>query len=589
MDLFQAINTGKINEVLRQIELNANVSQSLPDGTTPLMAAAAAGQRRIVEILIRANADRRARDQNGQTALLLAARSGKRKVMEYLARDEAVEERVQASKLLLPDPRVPAFLRAAADGRLEEVRRFIKEGVDVDAILPGDGREQTALYFAVAGGHIEVARALLEAGAPMEDTTLVVQDRGYWPPLLLATRHGHLEVVQLLLNSGADVNAVDGIFRPSPNSNGQSALVVAARYQQVEVARILLAAGADSRVVDKNGFSAMDYAARECNQELMRLLRLDDAPAGDVEISALVAAAAKGDIALVRQMIEAGASVNAENRQGITPLMAASTQELFDFLRQSGADVDYRTSDGQTALITAVRGDAPELMRRLLDAGADINVKDQHEATALDYALIGGDPEVINCLRRRKDAIQAPSRLRHAGIQSFDYPHSLMILVSKPLAQVAGQFSLETRAKSWQHDVYGREVTTSMISFLFFQLAGQDWTILWGISAKAIDRGLNERYAKRLSRTLKTKAVVYEHGDQGSYVTYEHYDAGTLVEKKDGYELARKFFEEQGAFVPALEYWWAPGDRPTKQETFRIMFPGYYPEDIAAADIVTVK
>jgi serine/threonine-protein phosphatase 6 regulatory ankyrin repeat subunit B len=638
MDLFQAIAAGNFAEVLRQSKDRPQVNCCLPNGTTPLMAAAASGQRRIVEVLERSRANLNARDQNGQTALLIAARHGKCKVMEYLARHADLDEVARANEILPPDPRVPDFLKAASDGHLTEVRRLIREGVDVDAILPGDRHQETALYFAVAGGHLDVTRALLEAGALPEDPTIVLGG-GLWPPLFVAARQGHGKIIQVLLDAGADVNAVDGVLRESPNSMWQASLIVAVLSRQAECARILLQAGADAKAVDRDGWSAMDYAAQKKSQELIDLLRGGGAPTEAAYTNALVDAAGHGDVARVKELIQAGARVNAEDRFGITPLAAAGSREVFDLLLRAGADVNYRTCEGETALITAVRRtEGVERLRRLLDAGAGLDIKDEHGATALDYALTKGDPDQINCLRSRTGAAPAPSRRRRAGIQSFDSYHALLILVQQPLAVVSEELARRMKATSREQHVYGREITTGTVSFLVFQLAGQEWTILWGVTAKAIDRRLNEKYAKGLSKKLKARAILYEQGDDPMYVTYALYDAGELVERmeasenllagstraearestagmseaaaqamrggirfesrlreidlkkrKDGHQLAQKFFKEQGAFVPALEYWWAPGERPTKRETFQVKFPGYAPEDVARVDLVTVN
>src|SRR5262249_33824436 len=145
MDLFQAINAGEFAEALRLSKNRAKVNECLPDGTTPLMAAAAPGQRRIVEILNRDRAELGESDHKGQTAVVLAARHGKCKVLEYLARYADFNDVAEARKIVSPDARVPDFLKAAAEGTLKEIQRLIKEGVDVDAILPGDRREETAL------------------------------------------------------------------------------------------------------------------------------------------------------------------------------------------------------------------------------------------------------------------------------------------------------------------------------------------------------------------------------------------------------------------------------------------------------------
>src|SRR5215471_18053814 len=100
MDLFQAIAAGDFAEVLRQSKDRTKVNSCLPDGTTPLMAAAAGGQRRIVEVLERSRANLNARDQSGQTALLIAASHGKRRVLEYLANYADADEVARANEIL---------------------------------------------------------------------------------------------------------------------------------------------------------------------------------------------------------------------------------------------------------------------------------------------------------------------------------------------------------------------------------------------------------------------------------------------------------------------------------------------------------
>ena len=64
------------------------------------------------------------------------------------------------------------------------------------------------MLMASEGGHLDVARLLIEAGADIDKAV----DGGY-TPLYIASQEGHLEVVKTLLDSGADATLAtkDGV------------------------------------------------------------------------------------------------------------------------------------------------------------------------------------------------------------------------------------------------------------------------------------------------------------------------------------------------------------------------------------------
>lgn len=64
-----------------------------------------------------------------------------------------------------------------------------------------DRQGVSVLYGAAAGGHIEVARYLLEVGVDPGSQTIYG-----WAPLHWAAADGHLEVVRLLVEAGANLN-----------------------------------------------------------------------------------------------------------------------------------------------------------------------------------------------------------------------------------------------------------------------------------------------------------------------------------------------------------------------------------------------
>jgi hypothetical protein len=88
-----------------------------------------------------------------------------------------------------------------------------------------------------------------------------------------------------------------------------------------------------------------------------------------------------------------------------TPLMQAAVSSDVQRVKQllaAGADVNARDQSGQTALIVACRTPhvPPALVKALLAAGADVNIRSRNDYTALSWATARNDTEVIRLLRR---------------------------------------------------------------------------------------------------------------------------------------------------------------------------------------------
>jgi len=88
--------------------------------------------------------------------------------------------------------------RAAEDGDLEEVRRLVAEGCDLDAF---DEIAYTPLHYASTRGHIAVMRLLIEAGAGIDARD---EEQIGDTPLGAAAQTCTLEVAKILIEAGAD-------------------------------------------------------------------------------------------------------------------------------------------------------------------------------------------------------------------------------------------------------------------------------------------------------------------------------------------------------------------------------------------------
>ncbi len=90
---------------------------------------------------------------------------------------------------------------AAAENNAAVVKLLVEAGADVRE--RSRGGVFSPLLFAVRGGHVATALALLDAGAPVDDA---LPDGT--SALVLAVVNAHYELAAALLDRGADPNAV---------------------------------------------------------------------------------------------------------------------------------------------------------------------------------------------------------------------------------------------------------------------------------------------------------------------------------------------------------------------------------------------
>ncbi len=118
-------------------------------------------------------------------------------------------------------PKGPSFSAQEDKDDLQSVAFLLKSGVDVDA---ANQSGWTALHVAAAGGHIEIARYLIEKRASANST-----DNGGRTPLYEAIFFKKsIEMIQLLLEHGADpsISCKDGqTSRDVAADKGYSAVV----------------------------------------------------------------------------------------------------------------------------------------------------------------------------------------------------------------------------------------------------------------------------------------------------------------------------------------------------------------------------
>jgi ankyrin repeat protein len=113
----------------------------------------------------------------------------------------------------------------------------------------------------------------------------------------------------------------------------------------------------------------------------------------------LVNAASKDDLDLVRQLVLTSPDVNvsdkATDQTALSYAIENGNREMVRTLLGAGADINARSRDGQTAIMSLNRTANLDLVRDLLAAGADVNVRDRRGETPLLSAATSSSFAVI--------------------------------------------------------------------------------------------------------------------------------------------------------------------------------------------------
>lgn len=124
----------------------------------------------------------------------------------------------------------------------------------------------------------------------------------------------------------------------------------------------------------------------------------------------LYQAAESGDIGGVRKALKSGADVDKQDRDGWTALLFAATNNqpsVVQLLVSAGADPNIAGNQGETPLIAAVLAQDAPLVKLLLDAGADASAALEDGRGALDLARKRGNQDIVRLLEKGAPAAVA--------------------------------------------------------------------------------------------------------------------------------------------------------------------------------------
>lgn len=397
------------------LKAGADARERGPNGETMVMFAARNGNVDLIRLLAKAGADVNAREAlRGTTALMWAAEQRHADVVKALLALGA-DPAARSGPAGLPQnyfaPRLNVRnveeaqerrRRAAAAGRTyaEQLEFERREGILTTAPQPRltddtndddvpivaglvgtGGGGLTALVFAAREGDIDSARALLDAGAAVNQTT----EYG-WTPLLTAINNRNYALAAFLIERGADMNLANkGGWTPlylatdNRNIEGGDYPVPKPDLDHLEIIRLLLEKGANPNArVRENTLTRTIFT--------MQWFFEDGA-------TAFIRASQSGDTGLMTLLLQHGADPKIATANGDTALTAAagigwvegvtyerSPQENLSAIRMLldlGLDPNGANKDGRTPLMGAALKGRNDVVQLLVDRGARLDTRDR--------------------------------------------------------------------------------------------------------------------------------------------------------------------------------------------------------------------
>ncbi|KAI0119519.1 putative ankyrin repeat protein [Daldinia grandis] len=373
------------------------------ENDTQMTLAAKKGNSRIIELLLQQGVSPEAGDCWGQKPVRLAVEFYKYNAVDILIKAGADIEGGETKG----DAKFFArsLLMVAAGMGLQECFRILLNHM---ANANAEYAAGTALYEAVEGDNVNIARILLENGQnPNENAT--PPDK--LMPLTRAVCNGNTELVSLLIQYGVQVDSVDPY-----SSFFKTPLTWACAEGDLDMVKLLLRNDANVNYTGGVSYTPLYVALWSSNTEIANcLLQHEDIDikwASDLGLEALHVAYAFPN--MIRELLRRGASIDSNGQFGTVLHLAAqygrlrSIEALLENDPKPNLDCIYDGDGisgdriGYTPLQLACMNHKHKCVKLLLEAGANPRFKNNNSNDAVDILLLQTETDskdALECLK----------------------------------------------------------------------------------------------------------------------------------------------------------------------------------------------
>ncbi|KAJ5114221.1 hypothetical protein N7456_002755 [Penicillium angulare] len=288
------------------------------------------------------------------------------------------------------------LLRYAASCDQPGIMKMLSLGADINfrPLFPDRLTSlKIALHAAIDAGDLGLVKFLLDNGAQLN---YPVQNTSYsFCPLHRAIGksgdHKDTAMMTLLLDYGADPNLRD-TYKFTP-------LIMAIRTKHLLKVKLLVSRGANVNLRGRQGATPLHTCIEQKAFEAMKFLIENGSElncVGEENRSPLMLALEKfaHPEPIITQLIDAGADVNFTTPNGRTAILDAARWdrcESLQILLRHGADLHFVDSNGQNVLLEALdnayNSGGHDVLPHLLDLGLDIEFRNRNQQTPLLFLI----------------------------------------------------------------------------------------------------------------------------------------------------------------------------------------------------------
>lgn len=395
-----------------------DVNKITHDNRTYIFWAANKGNVPLVQFLLDHGAKTDLTDNKGSTILNFAAGSGQTNPQIY---DLLLDHGANLKTDLTPAGANALLLIAPYDTDFKMINYFVSKGLDINSV---DRNGNGIFNYAAKTGNIALMDQMLDKGYKGNDNAFIfasqgtrgkangievytyLEDHGLHPNAIskdgvtplhsLAARSKDLDIIKYFIDHGVDVDQADTngntpflnasqrntlktvkLLATSTkdinhtNNKGTSALALAVAYNNAQVVDFLLSQHADVGILDAQGndltvYLMQTYTAEkeELFKEKLALLKNHGFEFGKSQSNGNTLyhlALDKNDLASLKFVEQFHPDVNAQNKDGMTPLhmaaMSAKDTDILEYLVAIGAKKELATDFEETAYDLALENE----------------------------------------------------------------------------------------------------------------------------------------------------------------------------------------------------------------------------------------
>lgn len=414
-------NKVQVVDLLLKHGANPDVVANTGDtALTPLYSAAIGGYDAVVKLLLEAGAPVERKVGGLPSVVDMAQQVGHIKVVTILK--DAASQAKAIANATKNEKQVETLLVKLADAIQKFDANAIRK-ISSDKAIKSIPKNWGLLLFTILGD-VKKAKLLISEGAN-PNAPIAIGNNDIYPLIVAVSLTKNAEMVESLIAGGADVNLASGsgwvnlmttlgknsevdnnseaADKDQPKDN-PSALMLAAGNGNRNIVECLIDAGADINAVDTGvGLGAFGYALDNHHIQLAkRLLDKGAIPNYGISDTLPLAVAEYGDMELILAIEARGGLIVTPELKGRIGFVAARNKdgEVFDYILNHGADLNYGNDLGYTPLILASLTNHPELVARYLSRGDNPDIEDIDSETALSLAIEKEHQEIIDLLRQ---------------------------------------------------------------------------------------------------------------------------------------------------------------------------------------------